>query len=87
MKRKINGFYFLSCLFGLIATATFAAPSPAHLEVIGAVSASKIQAGNSLLGITSSETDTLVQTNNDFRHWNSWGLQMGLGLFPRCYIF
>lgn len=80
MKRKVKGLHLLSlCSLMLACTATFAAHSPAHFEVIGAVSSSRVHTGNTTLGVTTNETDTLVQTNDDFRHWNSWGFQVGLG--------
>jgi len=51
--------------------------SPGYFDVIGAVSISKVHAGNGYLGVTSSETDTLKQTNSS--NWNSWGGQFGAG--------
>jgi outer membrane autotransporter protein len=51
--------------------------TPGYFEVIGAASLSKVRAGNAQLGVTSDETDTLVQTNRNA--WRSWGAQLGLG--------
>ncbi|GEM_PF-2465505 len=48
-----------------------------HFEIIGALGAAKLNAGNSQLGITSSETDTLVQTNAN--NWTSYAGQLGAG--------
>ena len=38
-------------------------PRRGYFELIGAGSLSAVDAGDGLLGVTSSETDTLVQTN------------------------
>ena len=48
-----------------------------HFEVLGALSISQLEAGSSNLGVTSSETDKLVQTNSD--SWNAPGGQLGVG--------
>jgi len=47
-----------------------------YFELIGAGSLSGAIAGNSLLGVTSNEVDTLVQTNQN--NWNLWGGKLGL---------
>jgi opacity protein-like surface antigen len=82
----------LLCSLMLTCAATFAAshtlnngykgevaygPAPAgYFEVIGAGSLSKVQAGNSALGI-GNETDTLIQNNSS--NWDAWGGQIGVG--------
>lgn len=48
-----------------------------HFEVIGALGIAKLNAGNSELGVTSSETDKLVQTNAN--NWNTFAAQLGVG--------
>ena len=48
-----------------------------HFEVIGAGGIAKLNAGNSQLGVTSSETDTLHQTNSN--SWNTLAGQLGVG--------
>lgn len=48
-----------------------------YFEIIGAGSLSTTNQSNAFLGVTSNETDTLVQTNSNA--WNSWGGQLGLG--------
>jgi opacity protein-like surface antigen len=53
--------------------------SPNHFEVHGAIGIANIRAKDSLLGVTRSEIDKLVQTNDG--HWGT-GLQLGLG-----YVF
>jgi opacity protein-like surface antigen len=50
---------------------------PGHFELIGAGGIAKLNAGNPTLGITSSETDTLHQTNSS--SWNTLAGQLGLG--------
>ena len=51
--------------------------TPGHFEVIGALGIAKLDAGNSTLGVTSSETDRLVQTNGN--NWNTLAGQLGAG--------
>ena len=51
--------------------------SPNHFEVIGALGIAKLNAGDSELGVTSSETDRLVQTSSNA--WNTFAAQLGLG--------
>jgi len=48
-----------------------------HFEILGALGGAKLDAGNSTLGVTSAETDTLVQTNEN--DWNTPGAQLGVG--------
>lgn len=48
-----------------------------HFEVIAGLGIAKLNAGNSELGVTSSETDKLVQTNPNA--WNTFGAQLGVG--------
>lgn len=55
-------------------------PTRNHFEVIGALGIGKFNAGNSNLGVTSSETDRLQQSNRS--NWDALGAQLGVG-----YIF
>jgi len=48
-----------------------------HFEVIGALGIAKLNQGNSTIGVTSSETDGLVQTNSN--SWNTFAAQLGAG--------
>jgi opacity protein-like surface antigen len=48
-----------------------------RLEIIAAGTTSQVTANNSHLNVTSSETDTLIQTNNN--KWNNGGAQLGIG--------
>lgn len=48
-----------------------------HWELIGAPGIAKLHANDGLLGITSSETDRLVQTNAS--SWNTFAGQLGIG--------
>jgi outer membrane autotransporter protein len=48
-----------------------------HFEVLAAGSVSALDAGNLSLSVTTSETDLLVQTNEN--SWTSWGGQLGVG--------
>jgi len=48
-----------------------------HFEVIGAGGIAKLDAGNGTLGVTSSEKDSLVQTNSN--NWNTQAAQLGVG--------
>lgn len=48
-----------------------------HLEVIGALGIASLTAGDGYLGVTSSETDRLVQTNRN--DWNTFTAQLGIG--------
>ncbi len=50
---------------------------PVNFEIIGGLGGAQVNAGNSELGVTQSETDKLVQTNTNA--WNSWIGQVGLG--------
>jgi outer membrane autotransporter protein len=54
--------------------------NPNHFEVIAALGISNVDAGNSYMDVTSSETDRLVQTNGN--RWNTWVGQLGVG-----YVF
>ena len=58
-------------------TALMSKKDANHFEVIGAVGIAAVSAGNSVLGITSSETDRLVQTNGN--NWNYFTGQLGVG--------
>ncbi|MDI1351586.1 MAG: outer membrane beta-barrel protein [bacterium] len=51
-----------------------------HFDVIGALGVASLMAGSSYLGVTSDETDTLVQTNSN--DWNTFTGQLGIG-----YVF
>lgn len=48
-----------------------------HFELIGALGVAAVTVGNSELGISSSETDRLVQTNGN--NWNYFTGQLGVG--------
>lgn len=48
-----------------------------HFEIIGGPGIAKLKAGDSTIGVTSSEVDKLVQTNSS--SWNTLALQLGLG--------
>ncbi|MCX7125746.1 MAG: hypothetical protein NTU49_08425, partial [Gammaproteobacteria bacterium] len=61
------------------ASAENIARTPGRFDAIGAAGIAQVQAGNAQLGVTSSETDKLVQTN---KGWNSFAGQLGLG-----YVF
>jgi len=52
-------------------------PAPNHFELIGALGVARLNTGNSNLGVTSSETDRLVQTNSN--NWNTFAGQLGIG--------
>ncbi len=51
--------------------------TPGHFEILGGPSISQLNAGNSSVGVTSTETDELVQTNSS--NWNTFGGQLGAG--------
>lgn len=80
----------LSCIsvLSMLVTATaFAAKDkgdalmpisdPRHFEVLGALGVATLGVGNSYLGVTSSETDRLVQTSGNY--WNNFTAQLGVG--------
>lgn len=87
MKIKVTGIPFLlfsSFLF--VSSSTFAeicctprscCHTPGYFEIIAAGSLSQVRHTNSKLGITSSETDSLVQRKDN--DWDSWGAQVGVG--------
>ena len=87
ISLKNNGFpYFLLCSIALSGSSLMTAASaeniartPGRFDAIGAAGIAQVQAGNAQLGVTSSETDKLVQTN---KGWNSFAGQLGLG-----YVF
>ena len=63
---------------GLYKGEVFAPEQPRnHFEIIGAPGIARLSAGNSELGVTSSETDRLVQTNSNA--WNTLAGQLGFG--------
>ncbi|AMQ28679.1 TPA: SPOR domain-containing protein [Legionella pneumophila] len=51
--------------------------APNHFDIIGAIGVATLEAGDSYLGVTSSETDRLVQTNSN--DWNTLAAQLGVG--------
>lgn len=51
--------------------------APNHFEVIGAVGVGNLMPGSGLLGVTSNETDFLVQPNGN--NWNTFAGQAGIG--------
>jgi len=53
------------------------AKGPNHFEMIGAGGIASLGAHNSRLGVTSSETDTLVPRHND--EWDAFEGQLGIG--------
>lgn len=62
--------------------------NPNHWEIIGAGGIANVDAGHSYLGVTSSETDELVQTNED--DWKTAVEQAGIGFvyyFPNKQRF
>jgi hypothetical protein len=87
MKFQINGMQYLllGCL--VLSNPVFAdidGPKPKahytqlnHPEVIGALGIANLRAGNGSIGVTSSETDKLVQTNTN--NWNTLAAQLGVG--------
>lgn len=48
-----------------------------YFEFIGAIGIANLDAGDSYLGVTSSETDKLIQTNDN--DWNTVSAQLGIG--------
>ncbi len=48
-----------------------------HFDVIGAVGVASLDAEDSFLGVTSSETNRLVQTNSN--NWDTLAVQLGVG--------
>lgn len=79
----VFGFTSVAFAGGLMETmppAPIATESPTmqdHFEIIGALGIANLRAGDSTIGVTSSETDKLVQTNTN--SWNTFGAQLGLG--------
>ena len=51
--------------------------APNHIDVIGAMGVASIDSSDGYLGVTSSETDRLIQTNNN--DWNTLAAQLGVG--------
>lgn len=74
---------FLSCSIALSGSAfavsepsvelPFPSTSPNGFELIGALGAAAVKAGNSEIGVTSSETDRLIQTNGSTWNTHNWG--------------
>lgn len=79
LNPKILNSIFLCCttLSGSVFAGTMGPVTANHFEVIGAAGVASLMAGNSYLGVTSSETDTLVQTNSN--DWNTFTGQLGIG--------
>ncbi len=82
MKSKLKGLNYLCCfaLSGSVFAGAMGDITPQsvnHFEVIGALGFANLSAGDGYLGVTSSETDRLVQTNNN--NWNTFAAQLGLG--------
>ena len=84
MKSKANGFYSISlCCLALSGTVFAGAmggvmADPNHFDLIGAGGVANLMAGDGFLGVTSSETDRLVQTNRNA--WNTFTGQVGLAM-------
>lgn len=51
--------------------------APNHIDIIGALGFASLGASDGYLGVTSSETDKLVQTNDN--KWNTFAAQLGVG--------
>ena len=51
--------------------------APNHIDIIGALGVASLSASDGYLGVTSSETDRLVQTNGN--SWNTLAAQLGVG--------
>lgn len=86
MKSKLKGlkhFFFCFALSGSVFAGAMGIIVPAssnHFEVTGALGVAGLGVSNGFLGVTSSETDRLVQTNR--YDWNTFAGQLGLG-----YVF
>lgn len=61
----------------LPVAAPLPAKAPGHFEVIGALGVANLKADDSEMGVTSSETDKLVQTNRNT--WDTFSGQLGAG--------
>lgn len=70
-ESKINTKVVIGDKDGLDPTA------PNHIDIIGALGVASLSAGDGYLGVTSSETDRLVQTNSN--SWNTFAAQLGIG--------
>lgn len=67
---------------------SIAATDPNHFELIAAAGIMQLNAGHSFIGITTNETDELIQTNDN--RWNTWVGQLGIGFvnfFPNKLAF
>ena len=98
MKLQMKGIYsLLLCCFTLTGSMlAYAAPNVEsgrwstrnHYEVLGALGVSRANWNNQQLGVTSSETDTLVQNNSN--DWNALVGQLGVGYvyyFNHAHVF
>jgi|GEM_PF-1701799 len=70
-KSRSNSQVVVSDKDGLDPTA------PNHFEIIGAIGVANLKGGDGYLGVTSSETDRLVQTNSN--NWDTLAAQFGVG--------
>ncbi|MCE0722816.1 MULTISPECIES: SPOR domain-containing protein [Legionella] len=70
-KPKINTKVIIGDKDGVEPTA------PNHIDIIGALGFASLSASDGYLGVTSSETDRLVQTNNN--QWDTFAAQLGVG--------
>ena len=52
-------------------------PAANHIDLIGAMGVASLDISDGYLGVTSSETDRLIQTNNN--NWNTLAAQLGVG--------
>jgi opacity protein-like surface antigen len=83
MKSQLKGLRlnYLACyltLSGSVFAGTMGNVAPAnHFEGIGALGVASLDAGDGYLGVTSSETDRLVQTNRN--NWDIFTAQLGIG--------
>lgn len=73
IRTSVSSFLLLLVL----SNTAFALSQANHFELVGALGAANLRAGNGQLGVTSSETDTLSQTNKN--NWNTFATQLGLG--------
>ena len=73
IRTSVSSFLLLLAL----SNTAFASQAN-HYELIGALGAANLRTGGgSQLGVTSSETDKLQQTNNN--NWNTFATQLGVG--------
>ncbi len=84
IKPTINGLRFLSLSCLALSSSVFAGSmgamtvaDPSHFEIIGAAGIANLRLNDGTLGVTSSETDRLKQTNRN--DWDSFTGQVGIG--------